>query len=95
MIKKTIYFFVLLLILALSYYFFFYKKDNTTNITYEFTKIEKGDLKKIVSATGTIVPTSEIVLSSEISGKISNIYKDYNDIVSKGENLAIFKIPLY
>jgi len=90
MIKKTIYFIILLLILASSYYFFFYKKDNTTNITYEFTKIEKGDLKKIVSATGTIVPTSEIVLSSEISGKISNIYKDYNDIVSKGENLAIF-----
>ena len=35
-----------------------------TNISYEFTKVEKGDIKKIVSATGTIVPTSEIILSS-------------------------------
>jgi HlyD family secretion protein len=90
MIKKTIYFIIFLLILGSFYYYFFYNKDKATNITYEFTKIEKGDIKKIVSATGTIVPTSEIVLSSEISGKIANIYKDYNDTVIKNENLAIF-----
>ena len=90
MIKKTIYFIIFLLVLLLSYYYFFYQKDKITNITYEFTKIEKGDIKKIVSATGTIVPTSEIVLSSEISGKIVNIFKDYNDVVLEGEKLALF-----
>ena len=90
MLKKSLYFLIFLLILVSVYYYFFYNKNNITNISYEFTTIEKGDIKKIVSATGTIVPTSEIVLSSEISGKIVNIYKDYNDIVLKGEKLAIF-----
>ena len=90
MIKKTIYSIVFLLIIASSYYFFFNKKDKITNITYQFTKVEKGNIKKIVSATGTIVPTSEIVLSSEISGKIVNIFKDYNDVVLEGEKLAMF-----
>ena len=90
MIKKTIYFLIFLLILALTYYYFFYQNKKVTNISYEFTKIEKGNIKKIVSATGTIVPTSEIVLSSEISGKIVDIFKDYNEIVSKGEKLAVF-----
>ena len=90
MIKKTIYFIIFLLVLFSSYYFFFYQKNKITNITYEFTKIEKGNIKKIVSATGTIVPTSEIVLSSEISGKIVNIFKDYNDVVLEGEKLALF-----
>ena len=90
MLKKTTYFIAFLVILSSSYYFLFYQKDKITNITYEFTKVEKGDIKKIVSATGTIVPTSEIVLSSEISGKIVNILKDYNDIVLEGETLALF-----
>lgn len=90
MLKKTLYFLLLFIIILTSYYYFFYKNDKITNISYNFTKIEKGDIKKIVSATGTIVPTSEIILSSEISGKIANIYKNYNDIVKKGENLAIF-----
>lgn len=90
MLKKSLYFLIFLLISVSIYYYFFYNKNNITNISYEFTTIEKGDIKKIVSATGTIVPTSQIVLSSEISGKIVNIYKDYNDIVLKGEKLAIF-----
>ena len=90
MIKKVLYLLVFSSILSISYYYFFYDNDEVTNITYKFTKIEKGNIKKIVSATGTIVPTSEIVLSSEISGKIVDIFKDYNDVVQKGEKLAIF-----
>ena len=79
MIKKTIY---VTLIIAIStfIYFYFFKENKIKNISYEFTKIEKGNIKKIVSATGTIVPTSEIVLSSEISGKIVDIFKDYNEL---------------
>lgn len=89
MIKKTIYIAAFLIISILIYSYFF-KQDKIKNISYEFTKVERGDIKKIVSATGTIVPTSEIILSSEISGKIVNIFKDYNDKVLKGEKLAIF-----
>ena len=70
MFKKILYFIAFLSIAISIYYYFFYKKDKITDISYEFTTVEKGDIKKIVSATGTIVPTSEIVLSSEISGKI-------------------------
>ena len=90
MLKKSLYFLIFLLLSLSIYYYFFYNKNKITDISYEFTTVEKGDIKKIVSATGTIVPTSEIVLSSEISGKIVNIFKDYNDIVLKGEKLAIF-----
>ena len=89
MIKKILYF-VFFLIISVSIYLYFFKEDKIKDISYELTKIEKGDIKKIVSATGTIVPTSKIVLSSEISGKIVNIFKDYNDKVTKGERLALF-----
>ena len=76
MIKKSLYF-VFFLIIIFLIYFYFFKENKIKNITYEYTKIEKGSIKKIVSATGTIVPTSEVILSSEISGKIVNIFKDY------------------
>ena len=58
MIKKALYLLVFSSILSISYYYFFYDNDEITNITYKFTKIEKGNIKKIVSATGTFVPTS-------------------------------------
>ena len=90
MLKKFLYFLLFLLLSGSIYYYFFYNKGKITNISYELTTVEKGDINKKVSATGTIVPISEIVLSSEISGKIVNIFKDYNDIVQKGEELAIF-----
>jgi len=90
MLKKFIYLLIFIALLGFCYYYFFYTEDKVKNVTYEFLKIEKGNIKKVVSATGTIVPTSEIVLSSEISGKIVNIFKSYNDSVSKGEKLAIF-----
>lgn len=89
MIKKSLYF-VFFLIIIFLIYFYFFKENKIKNITYEYTKIEKGSIKKIVSATGTIVPTSEVILSSEISGKIVNIFKDYNDGVKRGEKIAIF-----
>ena len=75
MVKKSIFLIILLLISVSVYYYFYHREDNVTDISYEFTKIEKGNIKKIVSATGTIVPISEIVISSEISGKIVNIFK--------------------
>ena len=89
MIKKAIYIITFCIISTLIYFYFF-NENKIKNTSYELTKIEKGDIKKVVSATGTIVPTSEIVLSSEISGKIVDIYKDYNDEVSENEKLAIF-----
>ena len=89
MIKKAIYSLIFILICFLSYLYYF-KDNKIENLSYEFSKVEKGSIKKIVSATGTIVPTSKIVLSSEISGKIVNIFKDFNDKVLKDENLAIF-----
>ena len=89
MIKKSVYL-IILIFISILIYFYFFQEDKIKNISYEFTKIEEGNIKKIVSATGTIVPTSKIVLSSEISGKIVDIYKDYNDVVLKGEKLGLF-----
>ena len=72
---------VLILFIAIGVIgYYFYNQNNTQVSTelYEYVKIEKGNIKKVVSATGKIIPTSTLILSSEISGKIVEIKKKYN-----------------
>ena len=88
--KKLIIILILLLVAASFYYYYSYNNTQVTSESYEYIKIEKGNIKKTVSATGKIIPTSTIILSSEISGKIVEIQKDYNEQINKGDVLAIF-----
>jgi len=88
--KKIIFLTLVFLVVVGGYYF--YNSNNTQVSTelYEYVKIEKGSIKKVVSATGKIIPTSTLILSSEISGKIVKIEKDYNEQINKGDVLAVF-----
>ena len=94
--KKFIF---LIIILALSgggYYYYTQNNDQVSTTSYEYINIEKGNIKKIVSATGKIIPTSTLILSSEISGKIVDVEKDYNEIISKVTFwLRLIKIHFY
>ena len=81
--KKFIF---LIIILALSgggYYYYTQNNDQVSTTSYEYINIEKGNIKKIVSATGKIIPTSTLILSSEISGKIVDVDKDYTKLFLK------------
>jgi len=88
--KKILFFIVITIFLAGGYYYLYQNKGEVSTTTYEFIKIEKGNIKKIVSATGKITPTNSQILSSEISGKIVSIEKDFNQNVRRGDTLAIF-----
>jgi len=88
--KKILFLILIAVFLAGGYYYFYQDNEDVSTTTYEFVKIEKGNIKKIVSATGKITPTNSQILSSEISGKIVSIEKDFNQNVKKGDTLAIF-----
>ena len=88
--KKVFLITLIIFVLIGGYYFYIRSNEEISTTSYEFIKIEKGNIKKIVSATGKIIPTSSQILSSEISGKIVDIKKDFNQIVKKGDVLAIF-----
>jgi HlyD family secretion protein len=47
-----------------------------------------GDLVVTVTATGTLQPTNQVEVGSEISGRIARISADYNDRVTVGQALA-------
>ena len=88
--KKFILFVVILAVAGGGYYYFNLSNTQVSTTSYEYIKVEKGNIKKTVSATGKIIPTSTLTLSSEISGKIVEINKDFNEKIKIGEVLATF-----
>lgn len=69
------------------YYFTRNGKDHATpNFVTEPAK--HGDISLIVTAAGSLIPTNQVVVGSELSGTAQEVYVDSNDTVKKGQPLA-------
>lgn len=55
---------------------------------YVTQRVERGTLTIIVSATGTLAPTNEVDVGSELSGIVRTVEVDYDDRVKAGQVLA-------
>src|SRR5687767_13490091 len=55
---------------------------------YATAKVTRGDLTVTVSATGTLQPRDRVDIGAEISGRVANVFVDFNDRVKKGQVLA-------
>ncbi len=84
--KYLIYIIALLAIAGISY-----KLLNRTagGTVYKTQKIENGDIMESITASGTINPLSTVSVGSQASGRIAEIYVDYNSVVKKGLLLAL------
>ena len=50
--------------------------------------VERGDLARVVVATGKIQPRSKVEMKSKASGMVKKLYVDYDDHVKKGQILC-------
>jgi HlyD family secretion protein len=55
---------------------------------YVTAQVERGDLRVTVTATGTLSALGAVDVGSEVSGRVQNVYVDYNQRVTKGQLLA-------
>jgi HlyD family secretion protein len=62
--------------------------SKSTAVVYQTAEAAMGSLTVEVTATGTVEPTNEVEVSSELSGLVSAVNADFNDTVKKGEVLA-------
>ncbi|RMH93522.1 efflux RND transporter periplasmic adaptor subunit [Lysobacter pythonis] len=51
-------------------------------------RVEKGDIRVAISATGTLSAISTVTVGSQISGQITEVRVDFNSPVRKGDVLA-------
>ena len=62
--------------------------DHQGAAQYRTAVAQRGDLTVTVTATGSVQPTNDVEISSELSGIIRTVAVDYNDRVEVGQVLA-------
>lgn len=60
----------------------------TGKYTYETVTVGKGDVARVISASGAVQPREKVEVGSEVSGRITAIYVDFNAPVKKDQVLA-------
>lgn len=56
--------------------------------SYRTAKADRGEVVATVSATGTINPTTTVIVGSQLSGQVVQILADYNSEVQAGQVVA-------
>jgi HlyD family secretion protein len=75
-----------LAVLALAGYYFWGRGPAAPS--YMTVKIEKGNLRNTVTATGALQAVTTVQVGSQASGTISALYADFNSTVKKGQVVA-------
>ena len=82
--KKWFWFFI---IVAIGGYMW-YAKRNANQDLFVTTKVERGDVSQIVSASATLLADQEIDLNFETAGRVKSIMTKVGAQVSQGDSLA-------
>jgi HlyD family secretion protein len=76
------------IILAVGAWFIFGNKSAAA-LQWRTGKVEVGDLKIVVTATGTLSADTTVQVGTQVSGVIDKILVDFNSVVKKGQVIAI------
>jgi len=67
--------------------FYFWGNDSSTP-QYLTARVERGNLRNTVTATGALQAVTTVQVGSQASGTISALYADFNSVVKKGQVVA-------
>src|ERR1700752_359299 len=67
---------------------FYFWGGQTSAAQYLTAKVERGNLRNTVTATGTLQAVTTVQVGSQASGTISALSADYNSVVKKGQVIA-------
>src|SRR5215203_4018612 len=75
-------------ILIVAFAGFAFWSNRATAAEYMSAKVERGNLRNTVTATGTLQAVTTVQVGSQASGTISALYADFNSTVKKGQVIA-------
>jgi len=78
----------LIILLGIGAVYFWLAGGNSNAVQYITQPAKRGDLTVTVTATGTLEPTNQVDVGSELSGTIKQVEVTYNDHVTKGQVLV-------
>ena len=66
----------------------YFRRGHQDATTYQTAAVTRGELTKLVTATGTLNPVVNVTVGSQVSGRISKLNVDFNSPVTKGQVIA-------
>jgi len=86
-IKQLVLPLVFLVLIVGGYYFYKNSTRPRPEDLYKLQVLTQGDIEQAVSANGTINPVTLVSVGTQVSGRVSKLYVDFNDKVEKGQVL--------
>lgn len=67
---------------------FYFWGDDSGDTQYLTARVDRGNLRNTVTATGALQAVTTVQVGSQASGTISALYADFNSVVKKGQVVA-------
>src|SRR5215208_3329539 len=67
---------------------FYFGANEASTTQYMTARIDRGNLRNTVTATGALQAVTTVQVGSQASGTISALYADFNSVVKKGQVVA-------
>ena len=83
---------VVVVAIFIGTFVFLYVKSKPKQVAYEIVTPAIADIEKSTVATGKVEPRDEVLIKPQISGIISDVYKEAGQPVKKGEIIAKVKV---
>ena len=68
--------------------FWYWWNSASPSVQYKTVLVDRGPITAVVTATGTINPVVSVQVGSQVSGKVAQLFADFNSKVAKGQVLA-------
>ena len=81
--KKILIGIIILIIIAAGVFVLF--RDKEPEIKFRTVNVSKGDIREIVTASGTVNAVTTVLVGTQVSGTIKHIYVDFNSQVKKDQ----------
>ena len=65
---------------------FFVLKSKDGDLKFRTEKVVRGDIEETITATGTVNPITTVLVGTQVSGTIKQIFVDFNSPVKKGNS---------
>ncbi len=94
--RKLLLLLIATILLSISYitysYFNLSKETNNERLS---TKVIKGNIENLVTATGTINPKDYVDVGAQVSGQLEILHVELGDVVKKGDLLAQIDVTVF
>lgn len=79
---------VALALVLLAAFLVLSRKKAAQEVQFETARIETGSISMSITATGTVEAVTTVDVGTQVSGRVTKIYVDYNSVVKKGQVIA-------